>query len=48
MTHAPVVCPAAVLSDDTGAVSNVHEMDAGDLGGVMKCGESVAISTAGS
>ncbi|BCB79411.1 hypothetical protein GCM10022251_22000 [Phytohabitans flavus] len=31
-----------LLSDDTGAVNNLHEVDAGDLGGVMKCGESVA------
>jgi hypothetical protein len=31
-----------VLSDDTGAVKNLHDVDAGDLGGVMKCGESVA------
>ncbi len=31
-----------VLSDDTGAVKALHEVDAGDLGGVMKCGESVA------
>ncbi|MDQ7911443.1 hypothetical protein RB614_43860 [Phytohabitans sp. ZYX-F-186] len=31
-----------VLSDDTGAVAELHDVDAGDLGGVMKCGESVA------
>lgn len=31
-----------VLADDTGAVKGLHEVDAGDLGGVMKCGESVA------
>jgi hypothetical protein len=31
-----------VLADDTGAVNNLREVDAGDLGGVMKCGESVA------
>jgi len=31
-----------LLSDDNGAVNNLHEVDAGDLGGVMKCGESVA------
>ncbi|GAA4463099.1 hypothetical protein [Phytohabitans houttuyneae] len=31
-----------VLADDTGAVKDLHEVDAGDLGGVMKCGESVA------
>jgi hypothetical protein len=31
-----------VLSDDTGAVTNLHDVDAGELGGVMKCGESVA------
>lgn len=31
-----------VLADDTGAVNGLHEVDAGDLGGVMKCGESVA------
>jgi hypothetical protein len=31
-----------VLADDTGAVKGLHEVDAGELGGVMKCGESVA------
>ncbi|MFC0532664.1 hypothetical protein [Phytohabitans kaempferiae] len=31
-----------VLSDDTGAVRGLRDVDAGDLGGVMKCGESVA------
>ncbi|GAB3519543.1 hypothetical protein [Phytohabitans suffuscus] len=31
-----------LLSDDTGAVNDLHEVDAGGLGGVMKCGESVA------
>lgn len=31
-----------VLADDTGAVAGIHEVDAGELGGVMKCGESVA------
>jgi hypothetical protein len=31
-----------LLSDDNGAVNDLHEVDAGDLGGVMKCGESVA------
>jgi hypothetical protein len=31
-----------LLSDDNGAVRNLHEVEAGDLGGVMKCGESVA------
>jgi len=31
-----------LLADDTGAVDNLHEVDAGDLGGVMKCGESIS------
>lgn len=31
-----------VFSDDTGAVKGLHDVNAGDLGGVMKCGESVA------
>jgi hypothetical protein len=31
-----------LLSDDNGKVNNLHEVDAGDLDGVMKCGESVA------
>lgn len=31
-----------LLSDDNGAVKNLHEVEAGDLGGVMKCGESEA------
>jgi hypothetical protein len=31
-----------LLADDNGAVKDLHEVDAGDLGGVMKCGESVA------
>jgi hypothetical protein len=31
-----------LLSDDNGSVKDLHEVDAGDLGGVMKCGESVA------
>ena len=31
-----------LLSDDTGAVSGLHEVPAGELGGVMKCGSSAA------
>jgi hypothetical protein len=31
-----------VLSDDTGEVTGLDEVSAGDLGGVMKCGESAA------
>lgn len=31
-----------LLSDDTGQVAGLHEVPAGDLGGVMKCGVSSA------
>lgn len=31
-----------VLSDDTGEVTGLKEVSAGDLGGVMKCGESTS------
>ncbi|GAA4713988.1 hypothetical protein GCM10023263_63410 [Phytohabitans rumicis] len=31
-----------VLADDTGTVTGLHEVPAGELDGVMKCGESAA------
>jgi hypothetical protein len=31
-----------LLADDTGAVTGLHEVPAGDLDGVMKCGDSTA------